>query len=104
MRYEYRCVEHGVIEIFHKMLESRSGRTCPICNMKVSPIISGGSQIILKGRPPWAYNDIIKSAAASERSKLVNENTKVTDKRDGSKYKGQSRKVDNSMGNFNAQW
>lgn len=104
MRYEYRCPEHGIIELSHGMTESRDGRLCPICKSKIDPIISGGMQIILTGRPPWAYNDIIKSAKNSDKSKMVNEKTKITDKRDNSKYKGQSRKVDNSMGCFNAQW
>ena len=104
MRYEYRCADHGVVEISHGMTESRDGRLCPTCNSIVKPIVSGGNQIILTGRPPWAYNDIMKSASNSNKNDFINEKTKITDKRDNSKYKGQSRRVDNSMGCFNAQW
>jgi predicted nucleic acid-binding Zn ribbon protein len=106
MRYDYRCEKHGVMEMSHSMKESREGRLCPECNAVLKPIISGGAQILLTGRPPWAYNDVIKSASKSEDQKngLINSNTTVTDKRDGSKSKGQKQKINNSMGVFKAQW
>lgn len=104
MRYDYRCEEHGVIELTHGMNESRRGRLCPVCLEEMKPLISGGAQVILTGRPPWAYNDVIDAAKNSDKSNLFNENTVVTDKRDNSKYKGQKRKINNSMGCFNAQW
>ncbi|MFW5891114.1 MAG: hypothetical protein ACOCUI_02745 [bacterium] len=106
MKYEYRCENHGIIEINHGMQEDREGRKCPVCDSNIKPIISGGAQIILTGRPPWAYNDVIKSASNSEDAKnnFINSNTAISDKRDSSKYKGQKRKIDNTMGNFNAQW
>jgi len=106
MRYDYKCNEHGVIEITHGMNEDRNIQKCPLCGNIVKPLISGGSQIILKGRPPWAYNDVIKAASRSEDAKnnFINKKTTVSDKRDNSEYKGKKRKIDNSMGVFNAQW
>lgn len=106
MRYDYKCKNHGTIELTHSMKESRQGRTCPECGEELKPLISGGSQILLTGRPPWAYNDVIKAASASEGAKndFMGGKTAVSDKRDNSKYKGQKRKLDNSMGVFNAQW
>ena len=106
MTYDYRCKSCGVMEISHGMMESRKGRKCPTCKKELKPMISGGSNILLTGRPPWAYNDIINAARASQDSGggTVNSNTTVTDKRDGSPYKGKKQKINNSMGNFNAQW
>lgn len=106
MRYEYRCEEHGVLEVIHGIKESRNGRLCPMCNREMKPLISKGCQILLTGRPPWAYNDIIKAASASENAKnqKIGSKTSVGDKRDKSKYKGQKKKIDRSMGVFNAQW
>ena len=106
MIYEYRCESCGVIELTHSMRESRNGRKCPTCQKDLKPLISGGAQVIMTGRPPWAYNDVIKAARASEDSGggSVNGNTSITDKREGSSFKGKKMKINNSMGNFNAQW
>jgi len=106
MRYDYRCEEHGIIEIIHGMKESRDNRICSICNKVLKPIVSGGSQILFTGRPPWAYNDVLKAASQSENSKnkFIGQKTAISDKRDNSKYKGQKRQIDRSMGVFNAQW
>jgi len=106
MTYEYKCEEHGVIEITHGMMESRDGRLCPTCEATLKPLISGGAQVLLTGRPPWAYNDVTKAARASEdgNNTFVDGKTTVTDKRDNSKFKGQKHKLNNSMGCYNAQW
>jgi len=112
MRYDYKCEKDGAIEVVHGMSESREGRRCPLCGAPLKPLISRGVQILLTGRPPWAYNDILRGAAAaqdgpekgSKLNPLINSRTKITDKRDKSKYKGQSQKINNSMGSYNAQW
>jgi predicted nucleic acid-binding Zn ribbon protein len=106
MIYEYRCPEHGVIEMSHGMTESRDGRRCPECNSLLKPMISGGGGIILTGRPAWAYGDVKKSLEVSQNQSdgKIGPHTTITDKRDGSKYKGQKRYLNNNMGYYKAQW
>jgi len=104
MRYDYKCENHGVIEVCHGMKESRSGRLCPECNSNLKPLISAGASILFTGRPPWAYNDI-KSYAKLDETEGVNiKNATISDKRDGSRTKGQKIKINNQMGDYNAQW
>lgn len=106
MIYEYRCEEHGIIEVSHGMKESREGRVCPKCGGELKPIISGGGGVILTGRPAWAYNDIKKSVEISQNSGdgRIGAQTTISDDRDGSKFKGQKKKIDNNMGFYRAQW
>jgi len=106
MVYEYRCEEHGVIEMSHGMKEPREGRKCPECGRDVKPIVSGGGGVILTGRPAWAYNDVKKSLEISQNSGdgKIGSHTTITDKRDGSKYKGQKKHLNNNMGFYKAQW
>ena len=106
MRYAYRCPECGDIELSHSIKEDRKGRTCPECNSELKPLISGGSGILLTGRPAWAYNDALKAAKASEETggNVIKKGTTVTEKRDNSKFKGQKVKINRSIGNYNSQW
>lgn len=106
MTYEYRCEEHGVVELIHSIKESREGRVCPKCGKPLKPLISGGGGIILTGRPAWAYNDVKKSLEISqnEGSGGIGPQTTVSDNREGSKYKGQKRHMNNNMGFYKAQW
>jgi hypothetical protein len=65
-----------------------------------------GGGIILTGRPAWAYGDVKKSLEVSQNQSdgKIGPHTTITDKRDGSKYKGQKRYLNNNMGYYKAQW
>jgi hypothetical protein len=107
MRYDYRCETHGVLEISHGMMESRNDRVCPECENVLKPMITGGASILLTGRPPWAYNDVVKGLRSAEDAPgemAAGKKTTLTDKRDGSRFKGQKYKIDNRMGDYKAQW
>jgi predicted nucleic acid-binding Zn ribbon protein len=106
MKYDYKCKNHGVIELSHSMKENRNNMKCPECGDIMKPLISSNVGLILTGRPPWAYNDFSKAIEHSKNNGdgRINENTTLTDNRENSKYKGQKRKMDKNMGNFNAQW
>jgi predicted nucleic acid-binding Zn ribbon protein len=101
-RYDYKCEEHGCIEVVHSMKEDRRSVPCPHCSIIMKPLISRDVGMKLTGRPAWAYNDIINAAKANNGN--INENTVITDDREGSKGRGSKMKMNNSMGNYNAQW
>jgi len=101
-RYDYKCEEHGEIEVSHAMSVDRRSMPCPYCNSFMKPLISKGVGLTLTGRPAWAYNDVMKAACANNSN--VTKDTTISDNREGSKTQGNKMKMNNCMGNYNAQW
>ena len=101
-RYDYKCSGHGVIEVSHSMKENRREIPCPYCEIFMKPLISSNVGVGLTGRPAWAYNDIMRSAKLNNGN--INKNTVIKDDMEGSKLYGSKMKVNNSMGNYKAQW
>ena len=101
-RFDYRCEEHGEIEISHGLAVNRREMPCPCCGVFMKPLISKGVGMKLTGRPAWAYNDIINAAKSNNGN--INKNTVISDDREGSNTQGKKMKMNNTMGNYNAQW
>ena len=91
MIYEYECKKCGKLEIIHSMKEDRNSQKCPYCEETLKSLISRNFNFVIDDKAPWEYKDIQK--AIKSGNKFINDNTTITDKRDGSKTYGQKVKA-----------